>query len=180
MAFELIGRVTTEGRGAKAVCTPQGSNNATITVTGATGSRITWVGDTEYDMDAGDAAHNFSFKGQIPHSQLVSYLTSASSMSYKSLLSAHTKAYKSFLGGFSLSLGQKPDFSTPTDQLKAAYKTDVGNPYLEWLLFNFGRYLLVGSAPGTLPANLQGKWGRDLSNPWGAGKLPLLTLDHCH
>ncbi|TCD62716.1 hypothetical protein EIP91_006542, partial [Steccherinum ochraceum] len=67
-----------------------------------------------------------------------------------------------------ISLGQEPDLTKSTDELKNAYETDTGNPYLEWLLFNFGRYLLVGSAPGVLPANLQGKWGRDLSNPWGA------------
>lgn len=169
MAYELLGRVTVEGSQAKAVCSPVGSNNATITVTGATGSRITWVGDTEYDMDAGDSAHGYSFKGQLPHDQLVSYLGSASSSSFNSLLSAHVQSYNSFLGGFQLNLGQTPDLNTPTDQLKAAYKTDTGNPYVEWLLFNFGRYLLTGSAPGALPANLQGKWGRDLSNPWGAG-----------
>ncbi len=53
----------------------------------------------------------------------------------------------------------------------AAYEVDVGNPYLEWLMFNFGRYLLVGSAPGKLPANLQGKWARDIGNPWSAGEM---------
>lgn len=169
MAYELIGRVTTEGSSAKATCSSIGPNNATISVTGATASTISWVGDTEYDMNAGDAAHNFSFAGQIPHNQLLSFLNSASSASLDSLLAAHVQSYNSFLGGFSLSIGHTPDLSKSTDELKEAYKTDTGNPYLEWLLFNFGRYLLVGSAPGILPANLQGKWGRDLSNPWGAG-----------
>ena len=70
--------------------------------------------------------------------------------------------------GFGLDLGQTADFNTPTDELVAAYETDVGNPYLEWLLFNFGRYLLASSARGALPANLQGKWAKDASNPWSA------------
>lgn len=172
MAYELIGRVVAEGSGAKATCSPISSNNATISVSGATASWISWVGDTDYDMDAGDAVHNFSFTGQLPHDQLVSYLDSTSSSNVNSLLTIHTQSYNSFLGGFSLSIGATPDLSKSTDELKTTYQVDTGNPYLEWLLFNFGRYLLVSSAPGTLPANLQGKWGEDLSNPWGAGTYP--------
>lgn len=183
MAYELIGRVSAEGRSAQVICNAQGSSNATITVTGATSSQITWVGDTEYDMSAGDASHGFSFKGQIPHTQLLSHLTSATSSStsasYASLLSTHMRSYQTFLGGFSLSLNQKPDISRPTNELKSGYKTDVGDPYLEWLLFNFGRYLLTASAPGILPANLQGKWSPDLNSPWGAGQLQSI-LERLH
>lgn len=176
MAYELLFRASTVGKGTHITCNPS-SNNATLSVTGATEAWITWVGDTEYDMSAGDAAHNFTFKQALPHNKLVSLLNTVSPLSaptpstYSSLLSTHVSSYQALLGPFSLSLGQTPNFVNSTDELKAAYQTDVGDTYLEWLLFNFGRYLLAGSAPGTLPANLQGKWGDGSSNAWGAGKI---------
>ncbi|PIL27084.1 hypothetical protein GSI_10223 [Ganoderma sinense ZZ0214-1] len=147
MAFEILARVSASGTNTSVPCAPADTNNATISVRGASATWITWVGDTNYDANAGDAAHAFSFKGATP--------TTRSSR-------------ESLVGKFRLGLGQKPDLDGPTGQLRDAYQTDVGDTYLEWLLFNFGRYLLASSARGTLPANLQGKWGKDASNPWGA------------
>ncbi|PSR78034.1 hypothetical protein PHLCEN_2v7597 [Hermanssonia centrifuga] len=173
MAYKLFARASAIGPSANVTCSPEETGNATLIVTGATEAWITWVGDTEYDMDAGDVTHSFSFRKIISDSRLLGILntaspSSASPSTYSSLLSAHINSYNSFLGSFSLSLGQTPDSSQSTDELKAAYQTDKGNPYLEWVLFNYGRYLLTGSAPGVLPANLQGKWASDTSNPWSA------------
>ncbi|OSD05704.1 glycoside hydrolase family 95 protein [Trametes coccinea BRFM310] len=173
MAFEILARVTALANNASATvsCTPSGSN-ATLTVEGATDAWIAWVGGTDYSMDAGNAASNFTFKGPDPHDALLALLTpltsGASADSYEALRAAHVADYSSVINEFSLDLGQTPDLSNSTDVLKAAYATDVGNPYLEWVLFNFGRYLLASSARGTLPANLQGKWAKDSSNPWSA------------
>lgn len=182
MAYELLFRASAVGKGSLVACSSSGNGNTTLTVTGANEAWVTWVGDTEYDMSAGDAAHNFTFRQSLPHDKLLSLLDEASppsatsSSAYASLLSGHTSSYQSLLGPFSLSLGQKPDLSRSTDELIAAYQTNTGDAYVEWLLFNFGRYLLASSAPGTLPANLQGKWGSDASNPWGAGTSARLVL----
>jgi len=54
----------------------------------------------------------------------------------------------------------------------------AGNVYIEWLLFNFGRYLLASSARGDLPANLQGKWANDLGNAWSAGMSHRRSSNH--
>ncbi|KAI0764822.1 Six-hairpin glycosidase-like protein [Fomes fomentarius] len=170
MAFEILARASASTSNATISCTPVGSKNATLSVTGASAADLLWVGGTDYDMDAGDEAHNFSFKGVDPHDALVKLLNAAGTVSttYEAIRDAHSEEYSSLMTRFQLNLGQEPDFDTPTDQLKGAYQTDTGNTYLEWLTFNFGRYLLAGSARGTLPANLQGKWGKDSSNPWGA------------
>ncbi|KAI0763991.1 glycoside hydrolase family 95 protein [Trametes elegans] len=174
MAFEILARVTaqatTNGTASFVSCTPSGSNATLFVSPGARAASLTWVGGTEYDADAGDAAHNFTFRGADPHATLLSLLTpaTASSISYADLRAAHVLDYASQVSGFTLDLGQTPDLDTPTDVLKAQYETDTGNPYLEWVLFNYGRYLLVESARGALPANLQGKWGKDASNPWSA------------
>ncbi|KAI0634935.1 glycoside hydrolase family 95 protein [Trametes polyzona] len=170
MAFEILARVTAFGVGntsPSVFCTPAGSN-ATLSVEDAHETTITWVGGTNYDMSAGDAAHNFSFRGADPHDALLALLGPASSASYDDLRAAHVQDFQSVVSEFKLDLGQTPDLETPTDVLKAQYKTDEGNAYLEWVLFNFGRYLLASSARGVLPANLQGKWGKDSSNPWSA------------
>ncbi len=53
----------------------------------------------------------------------------------------------------------------PTDQRIASPEDDIG---LVELYFNFGRYLLLGSSRGKLPANLQGIWCKDYHAPWSA------------
>ena len=62
-----------------------------------------------------------------------------------------------------LQSGSKED--VPTDQRIANPEDDIG---LVELYFNFGRYLLLGSSRGKLPANLQGIWCKDYKAPWSA------------
>jgi alpha-L-fucosidase 2 len=172
MLYEIMGSV--QSAGGTVSCSVadgvNGTNNATISVAGGTEAWITWVGGTEYDINAGDVAHDFSFQGVDPHEPLLSVLdaVTASNASASALLGRHVEDYSGIISRFKLDLGQTPDFTTPTDQLITSYETSVGNSYLEWVLFNFGRYLLVGSSRGVLPANLQGKWASDISNAWSA------------
>lgn len=178
MLYEILAQVEAPGSATACSAVPGSSPpNATLSVNGASEAWITWVGDTNYAMTAGNAAFNYSFQGPDPHNNLVSLLGSANlkSMSYSSILAQHIADYQSIMEPFSLSLGQIPDFSTPTDQIVASYQTNVGNAYLEWLAFNYGRYLLTGSARGTLPANLQGIWADGLTNAWSAGECSLFT-----
>ncbi len=54
----------------------------------------------------------------------------------------------------------------PTDrrlERVRAGETDTG---LCKLWFDFGKYLFICSAPGRLPANLQGVWSKDMWTPW--------------
>ena len=169
MSYELL--ATVRSPDGKVTCATDSSGVSTITIAHATSAWVIWVGGTNYDMDAGNAANEFSFRGPDPHPSLVKLLEATASQSYESLLSTHECDYVSVLNKFSLDIGQTPDLSTPTDVLKAKYRADEGNPYLEWVLFNYGRYLLASSARGKLPANLQGKWAFDTSAPWSGGLL---------
>ncbi|KAF9493689.1 hypothetical protein BDN71DRAFT_1449921 [Pleurotus eryngii] len=180
MAYEILAKVgTVDG---SVTCTPaagtEGSKlNATITVINSTESWITWVGGTNFDVDAGDEAHSFSFKGPDPHSSLVQLLSAASKPA-SALFKAHLDDLgATFSQSFSLTLGQGPsrsDLAQPTSDLIDGYQiaypgtASGGNLYLENLLFNYGRYLLWSSARGVLPANLQGKWANGYGNPWSA------------
>lgn len=172
MAFELLVRVfSDDGKVAcniSPVFNASAVRNATIMVSGAKSSSALWVGGTNYDMDAG-ATHAYSFQGENPQSGLLATLNAVSNKSYADLLAVHVADYTTVLHNeFSLDLGAVPDFETPTDQLKAQYEVDVGNPYLEWVLFNYGRHMLASSSRGLLPANLQGKWADAIANAWNS------------
>ncbi|KAL0958844.1 hypothetical protein HGRIS_014163 [Hohenbuehelia grisea] len=174
MAYELLARAGSTG--GSVFCRPVESSssaaaNATITVLGASEAWITWVGGTDYNINAGDASHGFAFKGPDPHAGLVSLLSKAPRTA-AALLAAHTADVKATLNAFSLSLGapaSKDTLSATTAALVDAYQVDEGHVYLENLLFNYGRYLLWSSARGVLPANLQGKWADGYGNAWSAG-----------
>ena len=76
------------------------------------------------------------------------------------------RCFGEMLGRVELSFagsGEKRD--VPTDRRIAAPENDPG---LAELYFNFGRYLLLGSSRGKLPANLQGIWCRDYRAAWSA------------
>ena len=141
------------------------------------------MGDTEYDMDAGDAAHGFSFRGVDPVTKLFSSsgTSSASCQDYQSALIQHTTdIHNTLYATFALDLGHIPVLDVPSDVLKSTYTIDgpTSNAYIEWVLFNYGRYLLASSSRGTLPANLQGKWANGISNAWSSGALYLINIIH--
>jgi alpha-L-fucosidase 2 len=186
MLYELLLRASSEGGHVSCTSAPVTSTaepiggpatNVTLNVRGARSVWLSWVGGTEYDMTKGNAASGYSFRGADPHAQLV-HLLAALPKSYTSERARHVRDAQSVLGKFALDLGHpsKADLATPTDQLLANYQVDTGHAYLEWLTFNYGRYLLFSSARGVLPANLQGKWALDSNTPWGAGELLGLSI----
>ncbi|KAF8234511.1 glycoside hydrolase family 95 protein [Tricholoma matsutake] len=180
MLYELLARVYTtpvvSGPSSTTQCiqkpvAPGMPPNATIEVGRSVSEAwISWVGRTKYSLEAGDAAHRFSFRGSDPHDALLALLNQPTpGLTFSGILDQHVKDYTAALTDkFSLSLGQKPRLDVSTDVLKAGYQIDVGDTYLEWLMFNYGRYLLASSARGLLPANLQGKWANLRDNPWSA------------
>ncbi|MBC6365894.1 glycoside hydrolase N-terminal domain-containing protein [Algoriphagus sp. AK58] len=89
--------------------------------------------------------------------------------SWGELQSAHEREYQSWFNRMNLSLGDSGEDLIPTDQRISRVKNGATDLYLEKLLFDFGRYLLISSSrPGTNPANLQGLWNQHISAPWNA------------
>ena len=87
---------------------------------------------------------------------------------YKFLKNRHVTDYKALFERVSLDLGiNESDLSITTDKLLENYKNGKKSAYLETLLFQYGRYLLISSSrEGTLPANLQGVWNTYNVPPW--------------
>ncbi|WP_291778380.1 glycoside hydrolase family 95 protein [Cecembia sp.] len=81
----------------------------------------------------------------------------------------HITDYQSLFHRVKFSLEDPNPLDNPTDQRIERVKEGNTDLYLESLLFDFGRYLLISSSrPGTLPANLQGLWNRHIEAPWNA------------
>lgn len=109
------------------------------------------------------AATNFRHKN--PSAKCAEFL-SAAKKSYVRLRSAHVADYQKLFRRVDFRLAAAVS-NLPTDErLKKVQngETDLG---LETLYFQFGRYLLISSSrPGTMAANLQGKWNDQLQPSW--------------
>ena len=82
----------------------------------------------------------------------------------------HEKEHQSYFSRTQLSLEGDPKLKLlTTDDRLERVKAGAVDPGLSQLLFDYGRYLLIGSSrPGTLPANLQGLWNQHINAPWNA------------
>ena len=103
------------------------------------------------------------------------YIKNASAKTYDQLFKTHLKDYSYLFNRVQLKLDRPINRSSlPTDQALIAYTKanqehaqDGGDPGLEALLFNYGRYLMIASSrKGALPANLQGIWNNSKKPAW--------------
>ncbi|RWA03998.1 hypothetical protein EKO27_g11107 [Xylaria grammica] len=91
---------------------------------------------------------------------------------YESLRAESVRDYQMYFNRTFLDLGDSGNIGRQniTKRLvdwKSSNTTNLQDPELMALQFNYGKYLLIQSSrPGTLPANLQGIWNRDFGPPW--------------
>ncbi|MEI7902741.1 MAG: glycoside hydrolase family 95 protein, partial [bacterium] len=107
--------------------------------------------------------------GEAPHRLVTGQLEQASKRPYAALLAAHVKDYQALFNRVRLDNGKTEAaiVALPIPKRLAAYKqANAKDPELENLLFQYGRYLLLGSSRGALPANLQGLWNHSNNPPW--------------
>lgn len=152
----------------KPSCTHSGS--LLVPSNGQTEVTFIFAAGTDYDEMKGTAASNYTFKGLDPEAAVLSTIKAASKRDYQNLYNAHVQDHSKLFGQFSLNLPD-PDSSVsiPTAELMAQYTYEVGNPYVESLIFDYGRYLFIASSrPGSLPPNLQGIWTESLTPAWSA------------
>lgn len=100
-----------------------------------------------------------------PASKLAKDLT-ASGKPYATLRADAEKAHRTYMDRVSLDIGDTPAelLAKPTKDRLEAFRKGGADPDLEEDLFNFSRYLLIGTSRQSLPANLQGLWN-DSNNP---------------
>ena len=109
------------------------------------------------------AATNFREKN--PAARCRQYLKSASKQ-YDRLRSAHVVDHQRLFRRVEFNL-YVPAPNLPTDERLKRLQAGDSDLALEALYFHFGRYLLIASSrPGSMAANLQGKWNDQLQPAW--------------
>lgn len=166
LKFDSIARVPGDYSSA---CTDTGS----LVILPAPGQKaitIVWSAESDYDQTKGNAANNFSFRGEDPGPTVERSTASAASQSYEALLKDHVEDYATLMGSFRLDLPDTANSSgVETSSLVARYTNGTSDPFLESLLFDYSRHLLIASSrEGSLPANLQGRWTEQVDPAWSA------------
>ncbi len=134
----------------------------------ADGNSLTFRGCDSLTLILG-AGTSFA-DGRPPLPRVQAQVAAAAARPWSELLAEHEADAAALLGRVQLDLGRSPGErrALATDARLAAYTRDGGDPELEALYFQYGRYLLVSSSRDALPANLQGLWNDSLTPPWNA------------
>ncbi|VGO15390.1 hypothetical protein PDESU_03973 [Pontiella desulfatans] len=105
----------------------------------------------------------------FPHDEVSSLMAKAEAKGYNALKQTHLADYQNLFGRVSVNLNSQVS-AEPTHRLQDNYKSGEMDNYLEELMFQFGRYLLIASSrEKTLPSNLQGIWSQYHYSPWTGG-----------
>lgn len=158
------------------------SENGTLLVKNADSVEIYFTCGTNYRMESRVFEESDPKKKLLPYpdpgEKVLDTLNAACAKGYDALKKAHIADYRSLFSRVSIVLGGKYR-GTDTDLLLERYEKrddylkqneDIQHEflYLEELLFQYGRYLLIASSRrGGYPANLQGTWCAYDSSPWG-------------
>lgn len=108
------------------------------------------------------------YKGEKPAIKTNRLIKNATNAGYEALKQEHINDYTELYDRVSLNLNSNESLtSLPTNERYARFQSGEQDIGLKELAFNLGRYLIISSSrPGTLPANLQGKWNTFYFAPW--------------
>jgi alpha-L-fucosidase 2 len=125
-----------------------GANSATLILSGATNF------------------NNYKDVTADPKERNDAVLAAVRGKSFEALRAEHVADHETLFRRVSLDLGATSAAKLPTDERIRAFAAG-DDPALVALLFQFGRYLMIGSSrPGGQPANLQGLWNDSNNPPW--------------
>ncbi len=131
------------------------------------------------------ACTDFRIAAEQLEEECTGRLDRATAQSYAELRAAHVLDYRSLFDRVELELyDSRQEDAAETSQLEERFnhvqleslsitqrldrlRAGYSDPALQALYFQFGRYLLIASSrPGSLPANLQGIWNKDMLPIW--------------
>lgn len=162
-----------------------GETDGTITVNGANSAYIVLTVGTDYvlssEMFTSADKEKPTFDTTLDDARLVVEADMAaieekiSGLSfdegYELLKNRHVEDHSSLFGRMTLDLNyDEADFVMTIDALLRNYRNGKKSNYLEALIYQYGRYLLIASSrEGALPAHLQGAWNTYNSPAWSSG-----------
>lgn len=139
------------------------ANSVTVIYTSATNYKL-----SERVFDS-EVKHEEKLLGIPAPTELIEELiSSAASRGYDALLASHLEDYQAIYDRVKINVGETSPSET-TDTVIEKYKEGERSHYLELLLYQFGRYLMISSSRTLLPPHLQGIWNAFADSPWSAG-----------
>jgi alpha-L-fucosidase 2 len=109
---------------------------------------------------------NFRDVTANPRQRTRNTLDALTKKSFRRLRNDHLADHRRLFRSVAIDLGSSPAATLPTDERIERFSTG-NDPALVALLFQYGRYLLIGSSrPGSQPANLQGVWNDSNTPSW--------------
>lgn len=110
------------------------------------------------------------FRENDPDTAALGQARRVAAIPFPELWAAHTTDYRRLYDRTRLRIGAatgKDDGTEETSKRLDNVRAGFDDPGLFALYFHYGRYLLVASSrPGSLPANLQGIWNKDMLPAW--------------
>ncbi len=142
-----------------------GASGGNVTFTRCNSVTLIIGAGTSYVFD-----HERAFQGEHPLPRVSAQVDAAAARGYAELRAEQQRDYHALFDRVKLDLGRAPRerSALTTDLRLERYTLDGGDAGLEALFFQYGRYLLISSSRGSLPANLQGLWNDSLSPPWSS------------
>jgi len=148
------------------------AKNGTIKVNKADAVTLLITSGTNYRLSAKTFSNAGAKKlnpNEFPHEAVATRMQAAHELGFAALKQRHLEDYQNLFGRVSVNLNSMPS-AEPTHVLLDNYKAGTANTWLEELMFQYGRYLLISSSrEKSLPANLQGAWSQDFYTPWSGG-----------
>jgi alpha-L-fucosidase 2 len=134
------------------------AHDGSVDITGAKSATLILTGATNFknyrDVSADPAQRNTATQAALRNK------------SYDTLRAEHVRDHQSLFRRVSIDLGTSDAAKLPTDDRIAAF-AKASDPALVALLFQYGRYLMIGSSrQGGQPANLQGIWNDSNKPAW--------------
>jgi len=137
---------------------------ASIVFEGCTSITLVLAAETNYIPD-----HSKGWRGSAPHDEITRRVDAVKPSGLGALYQAHLADYQALFNRYQLNLGTTDPLTAgkPTDERLLAYtKEKSPDPQLEEMFAQYGRYLLISSSRGGLPANLQGLWNDTNQPKW--------------
>jgi alpha-L-fucosidase 2 len=101
-----------------------------------------------------------------PRKRVTTCLARLKEKSYEQMKSDHIAEHQRLFRRLSIVFGTTDASKLPTDERITKFSSQ-SDPQLAAIFYQFARYILISSSrPGSLPANLQGKWNQDSNPMW--------------
>ena len=171
LPYEAQIKVIPSGGQLKAMNDESG-NNGTIRIQQADSVVLLINAQTAYQLKSSvfTASPENKFTGnEHPHRAVSQCIQKAADKGYEALCKEHIADYQSLFSRVDLRLCDETP-GIPTDSLLHDYQRGKESLYMDELLFQYGRYLLIASSrKGSLPPHLQGAWSQYEHAPWSGG-----------